>query len=528
MDNVSLFHYLLVLIFGAGLLTWFAERVAIAPAVVLLLGGSAIALIGNYPGADLDPALIMTAVLPPLLMSSAFYTGWKDFQRELVTIASLALGAVAFTTLAVAVTVHFVSPSLSWPACFALGAIVSPPDAVAAKAMLQRFALPSRLVTVIEGESLINDASGLLLYQMAIAAAAAGKFTPAGAVSTFFKLVLIGAIAGVICGQVMVWLIQRLQDSVHSIVLTFLMAWFSYGIAGQLGGSGVLSVVVCGLVLGISQHKAFDAQTRIKAEATWETVVFVLDALVFILIGLALHGILSRVDGTLAMLKTGMTVAISATCAVIVSRLLWVVATIYLPFRLASRMTPSTRPWTFGEAAVLGWAGMRGVVSLAVALTLPVAFAGRDTIVFSTFIVIFASLVLQGLSLSPFIRLLKLRQAHGGLVMSEFEARAKAFQASLAELRRIRGLGKEGDDGSIDRLIEEYEDRVRSNQNASNEGPDHIQQRSKYFRLELDLVGVSRSELLKLHQAGRIPNRVLHRLEAELDLEEFRLHRLLE
>lgn len=188
MDNVSLFHYLLVLIFGAGLLTWFAERVAIAPAVVLLLGGSAIALIGNYPGADLDPALIMTAVLPPLLMSSAFYTGWKDFQRELVTIASLALGAVAFTTLAVAVTVHFVSPSLSWPACFALGAIVSPPDAVAAKAMLQRFALPSRLVTVIEGESLINDASGLLLYQMAIAAAAAGKFTPAGAVSTFFSL----------------------------------------------------------------------------------------------------------------------------------------------------------------------------------------------------------------------------------------------------------------------------------------------------------------------------------------------------
>lgn len=533
MTNVEFFHSLLLLVGGAGLLTWIAARLTIPPAVVLLLGGSAIALVGGvvqhggHAGVDMDPNLVLAAVLPPLLMSSAFYTAWQDFRREVATISSLVLGAVAFTTLAVAVVVHAFEPSLPWPACFALGAIVSPPDAVAAKAMLQRAPLPSRLVTVLEGESLVNDATGLLLYQMAIAAALAGQFTATHAATVFVMLSVIGVAVGVACGFAMTWVICRLRDPMLSIVLTFLMAWASYAIAERLDGSGVLSVVACGLVLGVRQHEAFDAHTRIKAEATWEAVVFVLDALVFILIGLALHGIVVRMEHASSMLDAGLRVALPATGAVVLARLVWVALAIWLPSRLATRVRGTGRPWQFGEAVVLGWAGMRGVVSLAAALALPAAFPARDLIVFSTFIVIFATLVIQGGSLGVVVRLVRLRRGKS-TTMSELEARSHAFRASLAELEKRSADFPTDDVDIVQQLVDEYRTRVRNNENAHAQGAEHVERRDRHLRLELDLVAASRDELLRLHQQNRIRDSVLHRLEAELDLEELRLHRLLE
>ncbi|PXW24853.1 Na+/H+ antiporter [Paraburkholderia caballeronis] len=527
MNNVAFFHSLLWLVGGAGALTWVAARLAIPPAVVLLLGGSAIALLGGRTSVDMDPNLILAAVMPPLLMSSSFYTAWQDFRREVATITSLVLGAVVFTTVAVAVVVHAVEPTLAWPACFALGAIVSPPDAVAAKAMLQRAPLPARLVTVLEGESLVNDASGLLLYQMAIAAALAGQFTATHAGSVFVTLTVIGVAVGVVCGYLMTWLIQRLREPMLSIVLTFLVAWASYAIAEELHGSGVLSVVACGMVLGIRQHEAFDAHTRIKAEATWETIVFVLDALVFILIGLALHGIVVRMEHAAAMLDAGLRVALPATGAVVLARLAWVGLAIWLPSQLSARLGRTDRPWQFGEAVVLGWAGMRGVVSLAAALALPAAFPGRDLIVFSTFVVIFATLVLQGGSLGAVVRLVRLRRARS-TTMSELEARSHTFRASLKELERIRKASAAADADIVQRLIDEYRIRVHNNENAHAEGGEHVERRARHLRLELELVAVSRQELLRLHRESRIRDAVLHRIEAELDLEELRLHRLLE
>jgi Na+/H+ antiporter len=529
MTNVDFFHSLLLLVAGAGALTWLAERFVIPPAVVLLLGGSAIALVGGHAGhagIEMDPNLVLVAVMPPLLMSSAFYTAWQDFRREVATITSLVLGAVVFTTVAVAVAVHAVEPTLPWAACFALGAIVSPPDAVAAKAMLQRAPLPTRLVTVLEGESLVNDASGLLLYQMAIAAALAGQFTATHAATVFVMLSVIGVAVGVACGFVMTWIVCRLREPMLSIVLTFLMAWASYAIAERLGGSGVLSVVACGLVLGVRQHEAFDAHTRIKAEATWEAVVFVLDALVFILIGLALHGIVVRMEAASTMLHAGLRVALPATGAVIVARLVWVAFAIWLPSQLAARVGRA-RPWQFGESVVLGWAGMRGVVSLAAALALPAAFPGRDLIVFSTFIVIFATLVVQGGSLGAVVRLVRLRRGRA-TTMSELEARSHAFRASLNELEKRRPAVDADDADLVDRLIDEYQTRVRNNECAHIDGAKHIDRRARHLQLELDLVAVSRQELLRLHQHSQIRDSVLHRLEAELDLEELRLLRLLE
>ncbi|OAJ61693.1 sodium:proton exchanger [Paraburkholderia ginsengiterrae] len=525
MNNVELFHYLLLLICGAGALTWLAERVAIPPAVVLLLGGCVIAVAGKR-APDMDPNLLLAAVLPPLLMSSSFYTAWKEFRAELGTIVSLVLGAVTVTTAAVAVAVHAFNPGLPWAACFALGAIVSPPDAVAAKAILQRHPLPARLVAVLEGESLVNDASGLLLYQVAVSAALAATITVASATGLFFSLTLIGVVVGLACGEAMCWVLQRLSDAMLGIVVTFVMAWASYGLADAVGGSGVLSVVTCGLVLGIRQHRVFDAAMRIKAKATWEAIVFALDALVFILIGLALHGILARVNYEVAVLMAGLRVALPATVAAIAVRLLWVFAAIWLPSRMLAKRTGS-QPWSAGEAVVLGWAGMRGVVSLAAALALPGNFPGRDLIVFSTFLLIIATLVVQGGSLAPLIHLLKLRPL-ARQTMSEHETRARTFGASLAVLEEMDKQASGFERVALERLLAEYRIRVTANEDAYALGAERVEGRAHFLRIELKLVGTSREALLGLHRDGKVDDGVLHRIESELDLEELRLLRLLE
>ncbi|WP_322080454.1 cation:proton antiporter [Burkholderia cenocepacia] len=466
MTNVELFHYLLLLICGAGALTWLAERISIPPAVVLLLGGCVVAVAGKRVP-DMDPALLLAAVLPPLLMSSGFYTAWKEFRQELASIASLALGAVAFTTVAVALAVHAANPALPWAACFTLGAIVSPPDAVAAKAILQRHPLPARLVAVLEGESLVNDASGLLLYQMAVSAALAVSITAASATGLFFSLTLIGIAVGLACGHAMCWVLPRLRDPMLGIVVTFAMAWGSYGIAEAVDGSGVLSVVTCGLVLGVRQHRVFNADMRIKAKATWEAIVFVLDALVFILIGLALHAILARVNHEGAVLMAGLRVA------------------------------------------------------------LPANFPGRDLILFSTFLLIIATLVVQGGTLAPLIRVLKLRPA-ARHTMSEHAVRAHTFGAALAELDTLGQHGSALEQPSLDRLLAEYRNRVTFNERAHRQGAEPAGVRARMLRVELELVGISRRALLDLHRDGKVDDAVLHRIESELDFEELRLQRLLE
>ncbi len=525
MDNVQFFHYLLVLMAGACALTWLADRVAFPPALALLIGGSCAALIGGkFP--EIDPGLVLAAVLPPLLMSSAFYTAWDDFRREMGPIVSLVLGAVLFTTVSVAVAVHAINPSLPWSACFALGAIVSPPDAVAANAIRQRNPLPVRMSTTLEGESLVNDASGLLLYQIAILSASTANITIAKGASLFVSLTAIGIAVGAVSGAVMTWLIARIEDIAIGITVTFIMAWASYALAEEAGGSGVLSVVTCGLILGICQHRIFGASMRLKAKATWEAVEFVLNSLVFILIGLALRSIMVRMQQQDSLLVDGVKMAIPTVAATFVARFLWVIVAMYLPGTMLKR-TKLVRAWSFREAIVLSWAGMRGVVTLVAALALPNGFPARDLIIFSAFVLIISTLVIQGGTLSYLIRLVRLRPAKRR-TMSELEARSKTFNAALKELD-ARKAGKDpADDIALNRLHDEYTVRVTNNERAHREGSEQVNVRARQLRLELDMVSVSRKELLKLKEGGHIDDSVLHRIEAELDFEELRLTRLLE
>jgi Na+/H+ antiporter len=289
--SVGVLHLVLALLAATVSLSLMAEKLGLPSAVPLVVGGMALALVPVAPSLDLDPAMILVLFLPPLLLHAAYFTVWRDFRNDMRSIAMLSLGAVVFSTLSVGWVARLIAPSLPWAACFALGAIVSPPDAVSARAIFQRIPIPRRLQTILEGESLVNDASGLVLYRFAVAAALSGTFSFFHAAATFAWLAIGGIGFGLLLGGFTDILMRRLRDSRHIIVTTLLAAYAAYIGAEQLHASGVLSVVACGLLLGWRQHEVLSAEVRGEYNAVWGLLVFILEALVFVLIGLSLHGI---------------------------------------------------------------------------------------------------------------------------------------------------------------------------------------------------------------------------------------------
>ncbi|WP_089165522.1 Na+/H+ antiporter [Caballeronia sordidicola] len=534
MVHIAFFETLLLLLLGAVILSLMARHIDVPPAIVLLLGGAALGLVGPVMTVAIEPDDIMVVLIPPLLMSSAFYTAWRDFRRELLPIMSLAAGAVVFTTAAVACAAHVLFSALPWGACIALGAIVSPPDAVAAKALLHRLPIPERLVTVLEGESLINDASGLLIYRFAVLSTMAGTFSADSALVAFPITVIVGVVVGAVFGAASVFVFKWLDDAKLAIVLTFLIAWASYIVGERAHGSGVLSVVTCGLIVGMCQHRAFDAAIRVKATATWDVIVFVLESLVFILIGLSMQGVVARITGTNSLpavwaLSIEWKIVVAVFVAVVGSRFLWALGAMALPAHIIGRSKGQRTTIDFKEATIVGWAGMRGVVSLAAALALPESFPQRDLLVFTTFVVIFTTVILQGLTLRPLTRLLRLRADTPPVpYLSQLDARAFTFGASIAELEKIDLAECGGNQDLVVRLISEYEARVDLNQHAHSGDVEHVQRRFSRLNLGLRAVLAGRRALVELHEQRRIKDTVLRRIEAELDLEELRLRRLLD
>ena len=526
MTSVALFELILALLGAALLLSLVAGRLGFPPAAALVLGGMALAVVPGLPAFDLDPDLIMVLFLPPLLLESAYFTVWRDFRASLGPILSLSLGAVLFTTLVVGLVAHAVVPALPWAACFALGAIVSPPDAVAAKAVLARVALPRRLVTVLEGESLVNDASGLVLYRFAVAAALTGSFNALAAAGSFAWLAVAGVAVGLACGLAVDALVRRLRDANAVTVLSFLASYAAYLAAEEIHASGVLAVVACGLMMGGREHEAFDAHVRRHAVAVWEFVVFVLEALVFVLIGLALRGVLARTGGELGPLATGLPLAVTVTAACVVARLLWVFPAVYLRRTLSARVRAQEPRPDPRVPLIIGWAGMRGVVTLAAALALPVDFPGRDPILVAAFAVILFTVLSQGTTLGPLIRRLRL-DPHQSLPEGHLDAamaRVVMNQAGLAALERLVSPGS----GALQhpRLVEDYRRRVRASSRDRDERGALAAEKTEHFAAALLAVRSGRSALIALHRENRIHSSVLRALEGEIDLEELYLKRL--
>src|SRR5664279_1321676 len=398
------------LLLAVSVLALVARKVTIPSPILFVVGGLLLGLIPELPKVRLNPELVFLFVLPPLLYPAALFTSWRDFRANLRPIALLAIGLILFTTVAVAYLAHYFM-GLPLAAGFVLGAIVSPPDAIAARAIADRLKVPRRIVTILEGESLVNDATALVAYRFAVVAVVTGSFSLAHASGQFFVVGIGGNLVGWVVGWLAEQFHKRVDDAPIEITVSLLTPFVAYLSAERLGVSGVLAVVTTGLYLGRRMPELISFRTRLQAGPVWELVEFLLNGFVFILIGLQLPEVLRALsDHTNYSFGRLVWYALVISLAVILIRILWVFPASYLPRLLFQRIRDNDPYPSWRHVTIVAWTGMRGVVSLAAALALPLTmqsgepFPDRDLILFLTFIVIMATLVVQGLSLPALIR----------------------------------------------------------------------------------------------------------------------------
>jgi Na+/H+ antiporter len=501
-----------------------AQVVRVPYPILLVLGGLAIGFVPATPHIELAPDLVLVAILPPLLYGSAYFTSLRELRANIRPIGLLAVGLVLTTTIAVAVVAHAVIPGIDWATAFVLGAIVSPTDPTAATSIAQRLGLPRRLIAVIEGESLVNDGTALVAYRVAVVAVVSGSFSLAAASGRFVLSVAGGIAVGLAVGYVIRQVRRRLDNPPVEITISILSGYFAYLPAQAAGVSGILAAVTVGIYMGWHTPELTAPQTRLQGFAVWEILFIVLNALLFGLVGLQLPAILDALSG----ISTGTLVryAVIVTLVVVAARFAWVFAA-----ALASRLLPGGRdapsPWR--SSTVLAWSGMRGAVSLAAALALPLTtdagapFPDRDLIVFLTFSVILGTLVVQGLTLPGLIRALNLED--DGLAEKE-DAKARIHAADAA-LQRLEELLEEDwvREDTAERLRGLYtfrRERFTSRFDAESDGS--IEDRSaNYQRLRHELLEAERQAVVALQRSGRIDDDVARRVVRDLDLEDARL-----
>jgi monovalent cation/hydrogen antiporter len=515
-----------VILFAAVLLlVTAAQRWLVPYPIMLVLGGMALGFVPGLPPVRLDPEVVFFVFLPPVLWSAAYFTSFRDFRANLRPITLLALGLVCATTAVVAFVARAVVPGMTWPAAVALGAIVSPPDAVAAVAVLRRLGIPHRIVVVLEGESLVNDATALVLYRTATAAMVTGAFRWDEAAGSFLLAALGGVAIGLLVGRLAVWVLGWTTDSLVEISITLLAPYVAWTLAERAHTSAVLACVAGGLLLRRYLSSVVAPATRLQARAVWDQLVFALNGVIFVLIGLQLRPLLRSVTAEAspgALLVDG--IALSA--AAILTRLAWVpVAAVVPRWVPAIRARDPLPPWSY--IAVVSWAGMRGIVSLAAALALPLATADgspmphRETIIVLTFIVVLVTLVAQGLSLRPLIRWLRLPEDRT-LEDERLLAEAHALQAALERLAALRGA-RGAADPHVEDLRRHYEERVRQvgERRAGAPAASSLAE-AAFKRARYETLAAERRALLELRDRGVIGDEVLLELEEALDVEATR------
>jgi CPA1 family monovalent cation:H+ antiporter len=505
-----------------------APRLRVPYPILLVIGGLAIGFVPGLPEIRVNPDVILVGLLPPLLYGTAFFTPVSELRANKRTIGMLSIGLVLTTTVAVALVAHTVVDGLSWPAAFVLGAVVSPTDPLAATVIARRLGVPSRIVGVIEGESLVNDGTALVAYRFAVLAVVSGSFSLGEAVGDFFISVIGGVAIGIAVGWCVRQIRRRLDDPPAEITVSIFTGYLAYLPAEAAGVSAVLAAVTVGLYMGWYTPELTTAEMRLRGVAVWELLLFVLNAVLFVFIGVQLPTIIDDLSGVRTGQLVGYAVAVCAT--VVLTRFLWVFTSTYLPRALSRRLRERdpAPPWKW--AAMVSWAGMRGAVSLAAALAIPLTtdagepFEGRALIVFLAFTVIFTTLVLQGLSLPLVIRALGLEE--DGSEQAEQEAIAR-MRAAEAALERLEVLAQEGwvRDSTADRLRGTYEFRRRRfSERLDADADGSLEDRSlAYQRLRAELLTAEREALLQLRQEGSISDDVWRSIERDLDLEHSRL-----
>jgi len=494
--------------------------------IVLVIGGLILSLFPRGPHIELNPDIVFLVILPPLLFEAAFVTSWRDFRYNLVSITSLAFGLVGFTVFGVAAAARWILPGFDWRMGLVLGAVVSTTDAIAATTIAKRLGLPGRIVQVLEGESLLNDATGLLALEFATAMLVTGE-TPslAAGAGRLAYLVAGSTVIGLFIGWVIRACEQKIDDAPIEITISLIAPYVAYLAAEGLHASGVLSTIACGLYLGHKSSLFLSRGARLTGRAVWDTLTFVLNGFVFILIGFQLPYILAGIRGysfrqlfLLGLLFSGV---------VILLRFIWVYPGAWASYFLRRRFVHQNEPNPSPKAIfVVGWTGMRGVIALAAAISLPellesgAEFPQRNVMIFLTFCVIFVTLVLQGLTLPPLIRALGLAGAEKRNP-EESAARRAMIEAAIAYLEHAREDCAPGDMGVFDDMIRSQ--RRRLNTLDQNEEVDAGYRPIDYRRwrdVSRQVRSLQRAAILNLRNEHRISDEVMRKLEYEIDLVE--------
>jgi monovalent cation/hydrogen antiporter len=510
---------LLGLLVAAGALLVLAPALRVPLPILLVLGGVAMGFVPGLPHVALPPAVILVAVLPPLLYSGAFFTSLRDLRANKRPISLLAFGLVGTTMATVGVVAHE-WVHLSWAVAFTLGAIVSPTDALAATEITSRLGAPRRIVSLIEGESLVNDGSALVLYKAAIGAAVGATFSLADTSGRVVLNVLGGIAIGLAVGWIVRQIRRRLDNPPIEVAIAVLSGYLAYLPADAAGVSGVLAAVTIGVYMGWYTPELTNERTRLSGDAFWEIFVFLVNALVFVLVGLQLRRILDALSGSTGKLAA---YAGLVCAAVIVTRIVWVPIFTYLPrflFKTIREHDPYP-PWQY--PTIISWAGIRGAVSLVAALALPTGFPDRELILYLTFAVIVATLVLQGLTLPVLIRMLKVSD-DGGAEREEAKARIHAAEAALARLEELLADGAVRED-TAQRLRGQFSFRAnRFRARFDDEDDGAIEEQSQaYQRVMRELLAAEQAALLALRNQRVVDDNVVQRVQRDLDLEAARL-----
>ena len=516
---------LLVAVAGLGAL---AQWLKVPYPIVLVVGGALFGFIPGVPVVKLDPNVVLVVFLPPLLYGAAFFANLNDIRASLRGVTLSAIGLVLATMVAVAVVAHELIHGLPWAAAFALGAIVSPTDPLAAGIIMRRLGVPRRLVSGAEGEGLFNDATALVAYRVAVAAVVGESFSLLDASLRFVAAATGGIAIGLAAGWVIAAVRQRIADPQLSITVSLLSGYAAFIPANAVGASGVLAAVTTGLYMGVRGPSILPARTRLEGFFVWDVLDFIINASLFVLVGLQLHTVVSGLAGRSAATLAEYALAVSAV--VIATRLAWLFTVPYVIRALDRSPAQRARRLSAQARLLFAWSGMRGAVSLAAALALPLTthsgapFPERDLIIFLTFAVIFATLVLQGLTLPALIRRLRLDEERGE-EDPELRARWAATQAALAQIDALATEDWTRDD-SVARMRGLYEYRQRRLAARAGKIPDddgYEDRSTAYQQMLREVLAAQRQALVQLRNEGTIPNEVMNRVIQELDLEESRL-----
>ncbi|HEY7128401.1 MAG TPA: Na+/H+ antiporter [Nitrospira sp.] len=523
-------HQLEVVILLLGIvlaLTTLAQKLVVPYPILLVIGGLVLGVVPGLPVITLKPDLVFLVFLPPILWAAAYFTSWREFRYNLRPISLLAVGLVLATTAAVASVARLLLPGIGWAEAIALGAIVSPPDAVSATAIARRLQIPRRIVTILEGESLVNDATALILYRTAVGAAVGGSFAFGPMVLDVIFASVAGVMIGLAVGMAARWALCAARDTFTEIAITLLAPYVAWVLGEQAHASAVLACVAGGLHVRQYFSEAVSPVTRIQARAVWDLLIFVLNGFIFILIGLQLGALRQAVpaDRLGTLLATGAVISLTA----ILVRLGWVPLAALIP-RWISRTIRTQDPLpAWPNIFLIGWTGMRGIVTLAAALALPLTTNAGDPLPFRaeiiliSFAVILSTLVLQGLSLAPLIRALRVQDDDRTMEAEEMQARE---QAAAVALTRLEELAQQpwSPAEHVDRLRDHYtRRRERFSKNGAVDPECAAETVEAFRRLRHETLTAERRTIIAMRDNGTISDDVLHRLEHELDIEALRL-----